>query len=87
MVVHMDARSKEFLVLKRENADLKARVTHLEEMLETAISAGGGGSRGTAGRGSGSRGSQLPAGIRSVSNSSVTSRASGVSHGFARPVV
>ncbi|CAM9156054.1 unnamed protein product, partial [Laminaria digitata] len=30
MVVHMDARSKEMIALKRENADLRAKVKHLE---------------------------------------------------------
>ncbi len=33
MVVHMDARSKEILALKRENAELRARVEQLEGMM------------------------------------------------------
>eukprot|EP00752_Nemacystus_decipiens_P014174 g12605.t1 len=33
MVVHMDARSKEILALRRENAELRARVEHLESMM------------------------------------------------------
>ena len=33
MVVHMDARSKEILALKRENAELRARLEHLEGMM------------------------------------------------------
>lgn len=33
MVVHMDARSKQMLALKRENAELRARVEHLESMM------------------------------------------------------
>lgn len=33
MVVHMDAKSKELQALKRENAELRAKVEELERML------------------------------------------------------
>ncbi|CBJ28849.1 conserved unknown protein [Ectocarpus siliculosus] len=41
MVVHMDARSREILSLKRENADLRAKVEQLERMM--VINGGGAG--------------------------------------------
>lgn len=49
MVVHMDARSKEILALKRENAELRARVEHLEGMM--ALGGAGAGPGNAAGAG------------------------------------
>lgn len=77
--------------MKRENAELKARVAHLEGMLETATSAGGGSSRGTV-VGGGIRGGQLPpgklpAGIRRGSDGSIQTRSTGDRSGYSRPVV
>ena len=42
MIVHMDARSKEMIALKRENADLRARVKHLEGVIRGGAGAGAG---------------------------------------------
>lgn len=37
MVVHMDAKSKELKALKRENAELRAKVEELEKMLNGGV--------------------------------------------------
>ena len=42
MIVHMDARSKEMIALKRENANLRARVKHLEGEIRGGAGAGPG---------------------------------------------
>ncbi|CAM9547269.1 unnamed protein product [Hapterophycus canaliculatus] len=51
MVVHMDARSKEILALRRENAELRARIALLEQGGVAAIRADETGSRNEVGNG------------------------------------
>ncbi|CAN0478949.1 unnamed protein product [Ectocarpus sp. 12 AP-2014] len=53
MVVHMDARSREILSLKRENADLRAKVEQLEQMMMMNGGGGGAGPRSWNGSGNG----------------------------------
>ncbi|CAM9415475.1 unnamed protein product [Ectocarpus sp. 6 AP-2014] len=53
MVVHMDARSREILSLKRENADLRAKVEQLERMMVMNGGGAGAGPRSWNGSGNG----------------------------------
>ncbi|CAB1110430.1 unnamed protein product [Ectocarpus sp. CCAP 1310/34] len=53
MVVHMDARSREILSLKRENADLRAKVEQLERMMMVNGEGAGAGPRSWNGSGNG----------------------------------
>lgn len=48
MVVHMDARSRELIALKRENMDLRAKVKRLEGVIrgEAGVGDGAGANRG-----------------------------------------
>lgn len=72
MVVHMDARSKEMLALKRANADLRARVEYLEGVLAESAVAGAEGS------------SQVSAASRRGAGCSSDARKVGNPRGFSR---